>query len=155
MTLELTPHALCDWYAQEQVVAFTLTDNHPAHIDGLVDYVLEMLRTWNPEKPLLIMYDLSQISMTPYGQQRAIEVYDAVPLTLVGRTALLLPYSSFGTRMISFASFFMPVQNRNMKRRFFRQREEALRWLVDGTRTLSMDPALFGRIKSALNLEKS
>ncbi|MCL4879337.1 MAG: hypothetical protein KJ064_21950 [Anaerolineae bacterium] len=124
-----TLDVLRQWFFEERVVAFTLKNSSRENIDRFADWIIETLENWPVEKPLLIAYDLSTTIFTPQARKRALEVYEAVPTTVQGRTAIVFPKNALGNFMKIFANKSMRVQNPRMERRFFVNLDEAAAWL--------------------------
>ncbi|MBZ0308284.1 MAG: hypothetical protein K8I82_19625 [Anaerolineae bacterium] len=119
------------WFFDEHIVAFVLQSNERFNIDLYADWLIETLQAWPAEKPLLIAYDLKSVVFTPHARKRAIDVYDAVPTCLRGRTAIIFPPGPVGNFLKIFANKAMRVQNPRMKRQFFVNLDEALLWLQE------------------------
>ncbi len=119
------------WFFDEQIVAFVLHSNDKLSVDLYADWIIETVQNWPPEKPLLVAYDLKSAVFTPQARKRAMDVYEAVPTYVQGRTAIIFPPGPLGNFLKIFANKAMRVQNPRMKRQFFVSLDEALLWLQE------------------------
>lgn len=131
-----SPFVFRHWYFDDRVVAFIIKNDTLESMNQFADWIVETLKNWKPEKPLLIAYEISSAGMlvTPHNRKRAMDIYDAVPTEgIQGRTAIIIANTPFGRFMKVFANKAMRIQNPDMERKFFTSLEAAVAWLNEFT----------------------
>ncbi len=127
------------WIDDNQIVIIiTVGDMTHAGIDAWADLLVDTVRGWPPDRPILILHDLSHPNQgfTSYARERAADLYTALPSDREVYHALVVNVS-FVRAMIN---FFLRRRRSSMGKlheRMFTSNREALRWL---RHVLSYDP---------------
>ncbi len=136
----------CDWYAQQQIVSYTVSSADEGIMSAWGNRVTEVLKGWDVNKPYLALHDLSMpgvavfymvypsykvlnfaVSPQNMTQARAIlnthqhpaRVAVVLSMSLSGRTAhQTIDVNDSDSSNVLYESFF--------------QREKALEWLAEG-----------------------
>lgn len=116
------------WYGQRDVALYQIFGDNARHegIDDFVNRVLKMIEEWPPEKPYLVIYHLQRLNWSPYIRSRAQEAFDAVPTTMRGRMATVLPKGAMG----QIVKLFMRGQRHQpLEVQTFLDMDEAVKWV--------------------------
>lgn len=125
----ISENVAIEWFVDDKVVCFSLVGGRRVDVDIFCDSIIETVVSWDKAKPLLIVYDLSRASVTPYSRKRSDEVYAAIPTDVFGRTAVIVPHNPIGFLMKNIGQRYMRVMNKRMRREFFYSKEESIKWL--------------------------
>lgn len=125
----MSENVAIEWFVDDKIVCFSLVGGRRVDVDIFCDSIIETVVNWNKAKPLLIAYDLSRASVTPYSRKRSDEVYAAIPTDVFGRTAIIVPHNPIGFLMKNIGQRYMRVMNKRMRREFFYSKEESIKWL--------------------------
>lgn len=128
--IQLSPTVQQQWLYNERILSFVVKDASRATIDTWMKAIMRVGGKWNPEQPLLIMYQLNAIPLTPYLRQKATELTQ-MSMHLHGRTATILP-NNFGSQMMRiFMEYDLRRIRSNIVQRVFYKRDHALEWLLE------------------------
>jgi hypothetical protein len=126
------------WHENRQIVIFAAQLFTRQTMDVLADWVIETVSGWDRGSPLMIGYDVSNLTLlTPHMIQRSMDIYHAVPIEgIIGRTAIIVGHTRLGMFVTNFAERIMKVQNPSMLRQFFTDQQKAVDWLSSELATL-------------------
>lgn len=125
----MSENVTIEWFSEQRIVCIALQGGRRTDVDVFCDAIIGTVTTWDKEKPLLIIYDLSHASVTPYSRKRSEDVYAAIPTDIFGRTAIVVPHNPIGFLMKNIGQRYMRVVNKRMRREFFYTRKAAIEWL--------------------------
>lgn len=116
------------------VIVTTEGDMSRGAIDTWADLIRETLITWDADKPILILQDLSNRNqgLTQYARQKAEDLYAVIPLDKPTYSALILN-EGLVTRLIS-VFFVMRWRGNHIHERIFNTRKDGLAWLNEQKR---------------------
>ncbi len=125
---ELTRGVTLQRIAGGQIIILTISRTVPEAVDAWAEASLRMLDVWPPDRPYLLLHDVSTpgVALTPYIRQRSRELATAAP-HVGGRVAVLLPRGALGRVIRIYLNYLSRNANRTL--RAFLDRDEALAWL--------------------------
>lgn len=130
MTIEQYDYGITREYIDDGQIAVITTqgDMRRAAIDTWADLSIDTMQTWKPERPILILQNLSHKDqgITPYSRKRAEDAFKQIPSQPL-YSAIILP-NSFINRVIG---LFVGRQRmgQNQESRIFTNLEDGLAWL--------------------------
>lgn len=127
------------WIDDDQIVIIIAAgDMTTAGVDAWADLLIDTINSWPPNKPILILHDLSHPNQgfTTYARERATDIYAALPHDRDVYHALVVNVS-FVRAMINFFLRRRKPQLRTLHERMFTSNRDALRWL---RHVLTYDP---------------
>lgn len=127
------------WIDDHQIVIIiTAGDMTPRGVDAWADLLIDTVTHWPPDRPILILHDLSSPSQgfTTYARERAGDIYAALPADREVYHALVVNVG-FVRSMINFFLRRRKRQYQRMHERMFTTNRDALRWL---RHVLTYDP---------------
>lgn len=120
------------WGFDMRVVYFRVKGGGRRAMEAAVALIADTVTNWPPEKPLRVIYDVSEAVLTPQSRKAATDVYDIIPTHFTNsRTAIVLPGNFVGNILRSFGERFYRVVNPDMERRFFTKLDRAIKWVAD------------------------
>lgn len=122
-----------EWIEDGKVICMRLFDiSTREKADRYLDAIEENNRNWNPERPLFMIFDASQVikdTWTPYIRQRSQQAFSALPLEVKGRLASVLKKSILLQIVKLFLERGLNRQNRPIQLKIFFDWDEAMEWL--------------------------
>ena len=117
-----------EWLDDHTIRVFTFHNNRRETIDTWAEAVHDIVRTWPTDKPYFILYDASQIFLTPYLRERSQAIGRIKRPGLHGYYAVVMPSSVTGKVLSSYLENEME-RGYQATFDFFSTREEGLEWL--------------------------
>ncbi len=124
---QIAPGVTRQFLYEGQIVAFTLTDGSRDTIDNWVAVITKMAENAPTDGPLFMLYDISQIYMSPYAREQLQDLAQNPPN--VARLYLAVVVDSLVVQMLAVVFSRVPVPN--MERKVFRDRDTASQWLKE------------------------
>ncbi|MCU0495752.1 MAG: hypothetical protein MUF87_00210 [Anaerolineae bacterium] len=111
------------------VIVATQGDMARGAIDTWADVLIETIKVWDTDKPILVLHDLSHRNqgLSQYSRQRAEELYNYIPVDKPTYAAIVIS-DGLVSRLISIF-FVMRWRGNHIHERIFTNRKEALAWL--------------------------
>lgn len=128
---EIFPHHIRRAWLDDNRVALIIVSGDATReaADALLDITMQTIQDWPAEQPLLIMYDLTQLSdaASLYALKRLSDVYDTLPADQISYCAVILGGGLVNTVICRLLRRYRnsPVRNE----RTFTDRKEAHAWL--------------------------
>jgi hypothetical protein len=123
----LRPGISVQWLHNREIIAMSTEDSQRDSVDCWCDHIMERIREWPSDKPVLVMVDLSspRVVPTPYTRSRAKDIAHV-------RSDLKM-YAAMVVKRSFMMQLVMPFTRRPMTSysqiRMFFSRDEALTWL--------------------------
>ena len=122
---------LFQWIESNAIARFTVKDSTRNSIDIYIDSSIALLKSWNPQKKLYTLHDIStpQFTMTPYTRTRLNEVSQTIKEGNVQTVSAIYMMASYQTALISFFGNIFTANARHTTQQYFINEAEALHWL--------------------------
>ncbi len=122
----LTEHCGHATIGTEGMTLIVLTNNDRKSIDAWINFGIELRQSWDVNKKMLILVDMSQTTFSRYARERARDMI-AVRPEVVESVAVVMPDTVFG-RLIE-AGMNAASSLIRASVRVFHNREDAYHWL--------------------------
>jgi hypothetical protein len=118
------------WIYDRQILAFTVTSRQRATIDAWLEQTAQAIAHWEVDRPVLIIHEIFRLPLSSYIKERC-RAFVEQHRYQWGRQALVVQgmASILGTR--HFFEKQVSMNYRNIERRVFASRDQAMRWLID------------------------
>jgi hypothetical protein len=119
------------WLDDKGIAKIIAPGTRRVEVDQFAETLRAVFSEWQADQPYLLLFDLSNVGVTPYSTKVARDLATETPKFLKGRLALLIPDGFFATVATNALMTIMrPVQD-NLEFRFFKAAAEdaALDWL--------------------------
>lgn len=116
-------------WGDDKIAILTLKSIARASIDRWFQTIKDITSNWPHDNRLLMIYDVTQISLTPYFRERA---FAATPLTqgIPGAYVVLVNKSALAQAMRLFVRREVSTATAGRESRIFTEQEEAIAWLL-------------------------
>ncbi|MEP7285381.1 MAG: hypothetical protein ABI947_06405 [Chloroflexota bacterium] len=120
------------WLHKGQIVCYTVTSVTRAAADAWLNSAVELVAQWPADQPYLSIHDFSEATLTPFIRKRSVEANKAMPPTLFGRSAVIMPRTFVNHIIRLFVTTDLSHANKRIQRDVFFRLEEATEWLLKG-----------------------
>ncbi|MCU0498385.1 MAG: hypothetical protein MUF87_13620 [Anaerolineae bacterium] len=128
---QLTPGVCREWFDHGQIAVYRVLDGSNETVNAYIDAALAQLKIARPNRPLLMIHDLTgeNLAFTPYFRRRGEEIAEYMethPVSSV--SAVILPKSVIARPIQNYSEQFTQRAKRANQRNFD-SFEEGLAWV--------------------------